>query len=526
MRFSDLQIRERPGFHLERLGDILNEQDMRSGREYPDYVNLASLVDDDWSTKALEHIANAYFHGRETGWGYLVEESGLVCTPTGFFYFDASEGPILAPMGSTFYLIDTGRIFPLYLIMQLYEPYAQHQYTGRRMNPYEFDDGEMEDICIYIPDGSPEFSLYEQQQIFYEYRNREIDNLFKVSGFSFAQDRNLPYMTALQHGQCIVKECLGSGGFGKMYKATLKHSGQHLNIALKELFIKEFCVRNPLTNNVNVNPQMVAEYYRWKNKMRKEYDILRRLSMMTSYVPCVYGDLFEENNTLYYAMQFIENGTIWTHSRNKTLDRQERLGIICHAGIALHYAHDLDYLHLDVTPLNIMVDDFNKGKLIDFGNAKHYSVEVDAFTSEGRVAKTRLFAAPELLHQHIGEYLMQTDVYGLAATLYTTMTGRTPEYERYDEADNNYMNTIVDEMQKAGLHESIIESVKKGMAYHAEDRQASVLDFLKYLIPAIEDEKLIEEIRSLAPVRGFNRRNHKAVCEREAEGIEQNLDSE
>lgn len=424
-----------------------------------------------------------------------------------FFYSDARDGVAFVEFLCPAWTIKKENIDIGYLLMELNRHYMD--FHSGLFDAYLFQPYRFEGIYIDIPEGDEEFSLYEQQRIFNEFRQKEVEKLLHYMGSSVDVGGNMPSGTIMQEGRLVVNEYTSGGGFGKLYKATAKFPTHRQNVALKELFVKEYCTRRPLTNDVEVMSTHTKDFERQKDKFRIEYDILRTLGNHTNYVPRVYGPIHQEHGTLYYKMQYVENGTVWQHTHNQDLSAQQLLRVICHAGIALHHAHDMDYLHLDVTPLNIMVDDALNGVLIDFGNSKHYSIYDACITSVGQTAKTKSFAAPELMRQVVGEYYMQSDVYALAITLYAVLTGNIP-YLRYDEKDDLFVETIHKEMSEAGLDEAIQQAILRGISYHYEDRQPTVRDFLLDLLPAIEDATLTDEIRSLQPVRGFHQMNHKA----------------
>jgi serine/threonine protein kinase len=85
-------------------------------------------------------------------------------------------------------------------------------------------------------------------------------------------------------------------------------------------------------------------------------------------------DIFEENNTAYYVMEYIEGGSLSdVVKRCGALDEAIAVTYIRHIADALDYIHEQKINHLDVKPGNIMVrtkDD--NAILIDFGLAKHY----------------------------------------------------------------------------------------------------------------------------------------------------------
>ena len=86
---------------------------------------------------------------------------------------------------------------------------------------------------------------------------------------------------------------------------------------------------------------------------------------------------FEENNTAYYIMDYIEG-----HSLSEMVKRfgpipeEKAVSYIKKVGEALEYVHRHHMNHLDVKPANIMVRDSDgKPILIDFGLSKQYDSE-------------------------------------------------------------------------------------------------------------------------------------------------------
>lgn len=85
---------------------------------------------------------------------------------------------------------------------------------------------------------------------------------------------------------------------------------------------------------------------------------------------------------------------------------------------ALHYLHDLDILHLDIKPCNILrvsKEKFDfRVKLADFGLSKW----VSEFSKAATVCGTKLYQAPEMLTAGRKAYTTKVDIWSLGATLF------------------------------------------------------------------------------------------------------------
>lgn len=83
-------------------------------------------------------------------------------------------------------------------------------------------------------------------------------------------------------------------------------------------------------------------------------------------------DVFDENNTCYYTMEYIDGNSLHDNVKNKKskrLSEDEAIKIIRKVANALSEMHNKDIYHLDVKPENIMIAKDGRVVLIDFGAA-------------------------------------------------------------------------------------------------------------------------------------------------------------
>lgn len=227
----------------------------------------------------------------------------------------------------------------------------------------------------------------------------------------------------LQNGKYRIIRVLGQGGFGITYLA--ENSLLDRKVAIKEFFPKDFCGRDN-TSHLTLGTQNNAETVaRLKDRFLKEAKNIAKLDH-----PGIIKihDIFEENNTAYYVMDYIEGENLNEMvKRQGPLSEAKAVEYIRKVGDALDYIHSRNMTHFDVKPANIMVrrsDD--QPILIDFGLSKQYDAHGDA-TSTLMQGVSHGYSPIELYNPgSISSFSPQTDVYSLGATLYFLLTGNVP----------------------------------------------------------------------------------------------------
>ena len=233
---------------------------------------------------------------------------------------------------------------------------------------------------------------------------------------------NLPDNTLLQGGKYRIIRFISSGGFGCTYEAELVLL--HKRVAIKEFFVKDFCNRDENTSYITVATQSkVRLIERLKKKFIEEASAL--FSMQHPNIVRV-TDVFEENGTAYYVMDYIDGQSLQDIVKERgVLDESQAVGYIKQVAEALKYVHSLNRLHLDVKPGNIMIDENDQAILIDFGASKQYD-EVEGENTSTLLGKTPGYAPLEQIGNEVAKFLPATDIYALGATLYKLVTGITP----------------------------------------------------------------------------------------------------
>ena len=229
--------------------------------------------------------------------------------------------------------------------------------------------------------------------------------------------------TLLQGGKYKIVRFVASGGFGCTYEAY--HTLLDMRVALKEFFVSDFCNRDERTGQVSVGTKSkVALIGKLKNKFMGEARALYKMKH-AGIVRVI--DVFEENGTAYYAMEYIDGQSLSDVVKKRgKLPESEAVGYILQVAEALKYVHSLNRLHLDIKPGNIMLGREGKAVLIDFGASKHYDDETGENTSTLLAINTKGYAPVEQMNQSFKSFSPATDIYALGATLYKLLTGITP----------------------------------------------------------------------------------------------------
>lgn len=280
--------------------------------------------------------------------------------------------------------------------------------------------------------------------------------------------------TLLQNSKFRIIEVLGQGGFGITYLAENLLLGR--KVAIKEFFPKEYCGRDAtshLTLGTQNNADTVA---RLKERFIKEAKNIAKLNH-----PGIVRihDIFEENHTAYYVMDYIDGENLNEMVRREgPLSEAQATNYAAKVGRALQYIHSNNMTHFDVKPANIVVRRAdNEPILIDFGLSKQYDAYGSA-TSTLIQGVSQGFSPIELYNPGtLNTFSPQTDIYSLGATLLFLLTGKTPPspYVIYEEG-LSIPSTI--SPTTAG-------AIRSAMTYARKDRPATLTSWLASLPAAV-----------------------------------------
>lgn len=256
--------------------------------------------------------------------------------------------------------------------------------------------------------------------------------------------------TTLQMGKYRIDRYLSSGGFGNTYEATNLEFDE--KVAIKEFFMKGITERDGDTDSISVsNLASKPIFDEQLDKFKKEARRLRKLK--SDYIVQVH-DLFEENGTAYYVMDFVNGESLKERleALGRPLTEEEVKKFLPQILKALEDVHRQRIWHLDIKPANIMVDVENNARLVDFGASKQMKIEGGGATTNTAPSYTAGYAPSEQIDGRMDLVGNWTDIYGLGATIYRLMSGNKPPMLSDIISDKerafNYPQQVSPEMQE------------------------------------------------------------------------------
>lgn len=169
------------------------------------------------------------------------------------------------------------------------------------------------------------------------------------------------------------------------------------------------------TFNCQSNQSFITSY---------EREVKALLNLNHPHIVRVY-DIFTEGNFLFLIMEYCSGGSMQSMIEQKKVDPKSHSSLqILHQVInAINYMHERGFAHCDIKPSNILIDEFGRAKLADFG-LTHF-VGSAGQDNETNYGGSFSFMAPELLKYKKCDPF-KSDVWALGVTLYYFFTRHLP----------------------------------------------------------------------------------------------------
>ena len=198
-----------------------------------------------------------------------------------------------------------------------------------------------------------------------------------------------------------LKECLGEGAYGAVYRATQPQVGREVAV---KIILPEYANRPEFIRRFETEAQLVAQ--------------LEHMNIVPLY------DYWREPDGAFLVMRLMKGGSLADSLREKgAWEPLKTVRLVDQIAAALEAAHQQGVVHRDLKPANILLDETGNAYLSDFGIAKELGTEV-GLTQTGAIVGTPAYITPEQVQSQAVS--PQTDIYALGVVLYELLTGEHP----------------------------------------------------------------------------------------------------
>jgi serine/threonine protein kinase len=282
--------------------------------------------------------------------------------------------------------------------------------------------------------------------------------------------------TTLKQGDYKIDKLLGEGGFGITYKGT--YTKNNAPVAIKEMWPE----RAARKGNVSVWPTSVSPQQKSQQLNKFKLEASNQQKCNHPNIAQIY-DWFDENDTCYIVMEFIEGSTLLSILESRgCLTEQEVVKYFSQVVSALTKVHSNNFLHRDIKPENILINSQDRAVLIDFGAAREF------FANQSTVNTIMLTPgyAPYEQYSSTGKRGTFTDFYALFASIYVLLTGTLPidALGRATSIINKSSDPLIPPRQiNPQISASMEQAILKGMRIRADERFQTADEVLLAICP-------------------------------------------
>ena len=276
-----------------------------------------------------------------------------------------------------------------------------------------------------------------------------------------------------------IDDILGLGGFGITYLAHDVNLKQR--VAIKEFLPTDLAGRG---NDHNIEPVSRAQEADYKMGLARFIREAQTLARFKHPNIVDVNAVFQENNTAYLVMEYVEGEVLEDAVRARRVKSEERLLEILHALLdGLELIHDAGYIHRDIKPDNIYLRSDGSPVLLDFGSARQASgpraETMTALVSPGYAPYEQYDSSSDLDTQ--GPW---TDIYALGASFYRAVTGRGPVeaiVRMHSVLEGRDRLRPAVEIGKGWYSQQFLRAIDSALEFRPADRPQSVSEWRELL---------------------------------------------
>lgn len=221
--------------------------------------------------------------------------------------------------------------------------------------------------------------------------------------------QNMALPTGSRLGDFEIRESIGTGGMGEVYRAMDTRLDRQ--VAIKVLNARYFA-----------DPES-------KLRLEREAKTIARINHANI---CTLHDMREQDGLVYLVFECLEGNSLGELIGKGPLDFTRLISYAIEIADALDSAHRKQVIHRDIKPNNIFITNEGHAKVLDFGLAKldlaagevHDSQATVFGSKTGTTVGTLGYMSPE---QILGQDLdARSDLFSLGIVLYRAATGTAP----------------------------------------------------------------------------------------------------
>ncbi len=266
----------------------------------------------------------------------------------------------------------------------------------------------------------------------------------------------------------IVGKLMSYNGEGAVYIGY--DTATETKVTIKEFMPDTLCSRKKGEEEITVNNADSALYKTYMSEFADLYRSLIKLRGM-AHIQAVL-DVFYENGTCYAVSEFINGITLKTYLVNSggNLSWEQVKELFPPIFTTLSLIHAAGIIHRGISPQTIFVTDKMELKLSGFcisaGRTTNTEIACEIFSG---------YAAPEQYSNEVNG--TWTDVYGISAVLYKTLTGTAPA-----EAIARTPGSLLEPMMiNRNIPQHVSKVIMSGMRLSPEKRISTITEFVDKL---------------------------------------------
>lgn len=204
-------------------------------------------------------------------------------------------------------------------------------------------------------------------------------------------------------GRFSLREVIGSGGFGIVYRA----------------FDTE------LDRQVAIKLPREGSFHSPEDKQRFLREARHVARLRHPHIVAIH-EIGHDIETPYIVSEYIDGLTLSDLINDHGMDAFESAEFMAKVADAVHYAHQQKIVHRDLKPSNILLDHELEPFVTDFGLAKLEEGAEYTLTLDGQIIGTPSYMSPEQVRGQNSQVDRRSDIYSLGVVFYRMLTGELP----------------------------------------------------------------------------------------------------